>query len=195
MNKTNVLYFLLIILLNNVLLAQTDRTNTKFEETNSTAFFPKIINKPFTSSENSKFTNPEDFRVLNSNNSYVEFEFIPKYTSSAEFLNAVHDCISIGKPDIGSRNFTVITPGDVNNRIEILEVRYEDLLDVEVKPIPTPQKGNGNIEVRYDYIYDNTVYSSNSLYPKLNADFFQDGKFRNKYFGVARINPVQFNPL
>lgn len=173
MSKTKFLNLILFVLVSSFLYAQTD--NKK--------------------SSNIHYDSPEDFRIISSNNSYVEFEFIPKYVSSVEFLNAAHNFSSTGKPDLGSRNFSIITPGEVNNRIEILDVRYEDLSNIDVKPVPTPKKGNNNLEILYDYNYDNTVYSSNSYYPKVNAEFIQDGKFRNKYFGVAQIYPVQYNPV
>ncbi|MFZ4590624.1 MAG: type IX secretion system sortase PorU [Ignavibacteria bacterium] len=171
MSKTKFLNLLLFVLAGSVLFAQSDKKNNK------------------------NYDSPLDFRVISSNSSYVEFEFTPKYTSSVEFLNAAHNSSLTGKPDLGSRNFPVITPGEVNNRIEIIDVKYEDLLNVDVKPVPTPKRGNNKLEVLYEYNYDNTVYSSNALYPKVNAEFIQDGKFRNKYFGLAQIYPVQFNPL
>ena len=50
------------------------------------------------------------------------------------------------------------------------------------------------LKITSQYENDKT-YSSNSFYPKVNAEFIQNGKFRNKYFGTAKIYPVQFNPL
>ncbi len=141
------------------------------------------------------FDSPVDFKILSTNNSYVEVEYIPKYTSATEFMNVVHNSSLIGKPDLGSRNFPVITPGNINNRIEIIDVRFEDLSNIDVKPVPTPKPGNNKLEVLYDFIYDNNIYSSNSVFPKSNAEFIQDGIFRDKYVGIAQINPVQFNPL
>lgn len=171
MSKTKFLNLLLFVFAGSMLFAQSDKKNNK------------------------NYDSPEDFRVISSNSSYVEFEFTPKYTSSVEFLNAAHNSSQTGKPDLGSRNFPVVTPGDINNRIEIIDVKYEDLSNVDVKPVPTPKRGNNKLEVLYEYNYDNTVYSSNALYPKVNAEFIQDGKFRNKYFGIAQIYPVQYNPL
>ncbi|MCX6157448.1 MAG: type IX secretion system sortase PorU [Ignavibacteriae bacterium] len=173
MYKTKFLNLLLFLLAGTMLFAQTGKKNNKSVQ----------------------YDSPVDFRVISSNSSYVEFEFTPKYTTSVEFLNAAHNSSLAGKPDLGSRNFPVITPGDINNRIEILDVKFEDLYNVDVKPVPTPKKGSNSLEVLYDYNYDEKTYSGNSLYPKVNAEFIQDGKFRNKYFGIAQIYPVQFNPL
>ena len=132
MSKTKFLNLILFVLVSSFLYAQTD--NKK--------------------SSNIHYDSPEDFRITSSNNSYVEFEFIPKYVSSVEFLNAAHNFSLTGKPDLGSRNFSIITPGDANNRVEILDIRYEDLANIDVKPVPTPKKGNNNLEILYDYNYD-----------------------------------------
>lgn len=162
---------LFVLILTKSIIAQTDKTNV------------------------GNFDTPVDFRVTASNNSFVEIEFTPKFISSTEFLNAVHNSFLPGKPDVGSRNFPVFTPGNVNNRIEIIDIRFDEISNVEVKPVPTPKPSNNKLEVKYDYIYDEAVYNSNSLYPKLNAAFIQDGIFRDKYVGIAQINPVQYNPL
>jgi len=197
MNKTNVLYLLLIILTYNAVIARTDKTskNTNKGNFSETTLLPQINSSPFASEKIKRYEDPADYSVLNSNNSYVEFEFTPKYTSNTEFLNAVHDCTSWGKPDLGSRNFPVITPGDVNNLIEILDIKFEELTNVEVNPIPSPQKSENDFNLHYDYKYDNTIYTSNTYFPKVNAEFKKDGIFRNKYFGVVQIYPVQFIPL
>ena len=173
MGKIKFSNLLLLILTGTMLFAQTEKNLVKV----------------------SNYDNPTDYKVISSTNSFVEFEFTPKYTSATEFLNAAHNSSLTGKPDLGSRNFSVVTPGEINNRIEIIDIKYEELQGGEVKPVPTPRKGNNNLEVLYDFNYDNSIYTSNSLYPKVNAEFIQDGKFRNKYIGVAQIYPVQFNPL
>ena len=200
MNKNKLLYLLLFVLASSILFAQSDKKNTNANKTVTPTVTKKtespfVVNKYNSTVESNKIDSPVDFRVISSNSSYIEFEFTPKYTSSTEFLNSTHNSTNTGKPDLGSRNFPIITPGEVNNRIEILDMKFEDLSNVEVKPVPTLKKGNNNLEVLYDYKYDNTVYSSNSFYPKVNSEFIQDGKYRNKYFGIAQIYPVQYNPL
>lgn len=139
--------------------------------------------------------NPVDYKILSSGNSFVEIEYSPKYTSEIEFLNGVHNPNQFGKPDIGSRFFPVITPGKTNNRIEILDVKYEDINNFDVKPVPEPKRSNNKLEILPEYKYNDEVYSLNSFFPKQNVEFIQDGIFRNKYVGIAQINPVQYNPL
>lgn len=173
MSKIKFSNLLLFVLTATLLFAQSDKNNVKVNN----------------------YDSPLDYRVISANNSYVEFEFSPKYTSGTEFLNSTHNSLLKGKPDLGSRIFTIVTPGETNNRIEIIDVKYEELQGSEVKPVPTPKKSNNNMEVLYDFVYDNEIYANNTYYPKVNAEFIQDGKFRNKYFGVAQIYPVQYNPL
>ena len=135
-----------------------------------------------------------DYKVLSSGNSFVEIEFTPQYISASEFENAVHSSEEFGKPDLGSRYFPVVTPANTGNRIDILDISYEDINNADIKPVPYPKRSNNKLEIKYEYKYDDAVYGMNAYFPKENADFMQDGIFRNKYFGLARINPVQYNP-
>ena len=173
MNLTKFLYLIMFFLSVSQLFAQSDTKNE--------------VTKHYSSSV--------DFTVISSGNSYVEIEFTPKYTSNTEFLHSVHNSNQVGHPDIGSRYFPVITPGNSNNRIEILDIKYEEINNVELKPVPEQKRSKDKLEVIFNYKYNDSLYSLNSLYPKLNVEFIQDGIFRNKYFGIAQINPVQFNPL
>ena len=136
-----------------------------------------------------------DYKVLSSGNSSVEIEYTPVYTSSTEFMNAYHKSGNYGKPDLASRNFPVFTPTDKNNILDIYEITYEEIPNADVKPVPTPRKANNDLEVIYDYKYDNAIYSSDKFFPVSNGTLDNGGIMRNKYVSVIRINPVQYNPL
>ncbi len=147
------------------------------------------------SDEQKNKTYISDYKLLSSGNSSVEVEFTPVYTSSTEFRSAVHSSGDYGKPDIGSRNFPVFSPSDRNNILDIYEVTYEEIQNVDVKPVPTPKKSNNKLEVLYDYKYDNAAYMSGNYFPASNGILENGGIMRNKYVTLVKINPVQYNPL
>jgi|WetSurMetagenome_2_1015567.scaffolds.fasta_scaffold10682_2 hypothetical protein len=136
-----------------------------------------------------------DYKVISSNNSYVEIEYIPQYSDDLNFRNSVHNSSNFGKPDLGYRSFSLILPTNKNNSIEVIESRFTDKNNIEVKPVPTPKKSNNKLEFLYDYVPDNKIYSSNNFYPSNNINFIQNTKIRDKYFGSVQIFPVVYNPL
>ena len=151
--------------------------------------------------EKSKFveqkneTYVSDYKLLSSGNSSVEVEYTPVYTSSTEFRSVVHSSGDYGKPDIGSRNFPIFSPSDRNNILDIYDVIYEEIQNVDVKPVPTPKKSNNKLEVLYDYKYDNSAYTSGNYFPSSNGVLENGGIMRNKYVTLVKISPVQYNPL
>jgi hypothetical protein len=136
-----------------------------------------------------------DYKLISASNNSVEIEYIPEYIDETEFKNAVHNSINYGKPDLGSRNFPIVTPSGSNNRIEILDMQYKDVPNITVKPVPVPKKTNNKLEVAFEYKTDDKIYGLNFLFPRNTAEFVQDGMFRDKHVGIAKINAVQFNPL
>lgn len=136
----------------------------------------------------------EDFKVISSNNNYVEIEYTPKYKGS-DFINSYHQSSKFGYPDIGCRYFSVITPSDKNNRIEVINSDNEKINNADIKSVPTPKKSSNSLELLYEYTYDEKIYNANEFYPKESAVFTQDGVLRNKYIGIIQINPIQYNPV
>jgi len=136
-----------------------------------------------------------DYKVLSSNNAYIEIEFTPQFENDLVFRNSVNSSQDFGKPDLGYRSFSFILPTDKNNRVEILDSRYTDKNNVDVKPVPTPKKANNKLEFLYDYKTDNKIYSSNVFYPPNNVNLIQNLKIRDKYAGSIQVYPVTFNPI
>ena len=136
-----------------------------------------------------------DYKLISASNNSVEIEYIPEYINDTEFKNAVHNSMDYGKPDLGSRNFPIVTPAASNNRIEILDLQYKDSPNITVRPVPVPKKSNNKLEASYEYKTDEKIYGQNFMYPGNSAEFLQDGMFRDKHVGIAKINTVQYNPL
>jgi hypothetical protein len=136
-----------------------------------------------------------DFKLISASNNSVEIEYTPDYISDTDFRNAVHNPTEFGKPDLGSRNFAIVTPSGSKNRIEILDMQYKDVPNISVRPVPIPKKSTDNLEALYEYKADDKIYGQNTFYPGTSAEFMQDGMFRDKHAGIAKINTVQYNPL
>lgn len=136
-----------------------------------------------------------DFKVISSNSAYIEIEFTPQFENDLNFRNSVYSSKDLGKPDLGYRSFSFILPSDKNNRVEILDSRYSDKPNVDVKPVPTPKKATNKLEILYDYKADSKVYSNNSFYPPNNVNLIQNLKIRDKNVGFVQVYPVTFNPV
>lgn len=160
-----------------------------------------IITAAFAYSQSKKDTesainyNIPDYKIVASTSNYLEIEFTPVYTEDVNFQNSSFNTTEYGKPNLGSRTFSFIIPGNKNNRVEILDSRYTEKSNVEVKPVPKPKRANNKLELLYDYTPDNKIYSDNSFYPKNIIDIKQDKTLRDKYLGMVQVFPVVYNPV
>lgn len=137
-----------------------------------------------------------DFNVLNSTNKYLELEFTPAYTNDGiGFNNSLQHSDRYGSPDVGYRAFPLFLPSHKNNRIEIIDIKYDEILNIEIKPVPTPKRANNKYEILYDYRINEKIYNINSFYPQEPAILVENGVIRNRYSGSLCIYPVQYNPL
>jgi hypothetical protein len=137
-----------------------------------------------------------DYNIVSSNNSYIEIDYYPKYTSNNnfDFYNSIRKNTP-GYPDLGMRSFSVILPTDKNNKAEIIDYKYSDINNQDVLPVPTLKKSNNKFEALYDYIKNDKVYNQNSFFPVSFIKLEQNGIVRNKYFGSLDITPCIYNPL
>jgi len=136
-----------------------------------------------------------DFKVTASNSSYLEIEFTPQFKDDVNFLFGFSNNGDFGKPDLKFRAFSFILPGNKNNRVEIVDSRYSEKGNVEVKPVPKPKKSNNKLELLYDYNQDINVYTKNSFFPSNQIAFKQDEVIRDKHIGLISIYPVLYNPV
>ncbi|HEX2788073.1 MAG TPA: type IX secretion system sortase PorU [Ignavibacteria bacterium] len=136
-----------------------------------------------------------DFKVISSNNSYIELEFTPQYIDRFNFKYSRNYGEQTGKPDVQFKTLPVFLPSPKDNRIEIIDYKYEDVQNVDINPVPTIKRGKEEDDWKFDYIKDPKAYGENSFYPKNAADFKFGGIMRNKYVGSIFLNPVLYNPV
>jgi hypothetical protein len=132
-----------------------------------------------------------DFKILSADNNSIVIEFSPEYISEYKFKNG-SQISKPGKPNLYSRCFPLFLPTEKNNKIEILESKYKEVSDIDVLPAPAIKKDKYGYS--YEYNRDKTIYSADEYYPLGMSNMNETGILRNKYFGSAIINPVQYNP-
>ncbi|MBS1552236.1 MAG: hypothetical protein JST15_09245, partial [Bacteroidetes bacterium] len=77
-----------------------------------------------------------DFRIIVSNESFIEIEFTPDFKKNYDFYNSQNSSIAKGNPDLKVRSFPLFFPTDKKNKIEILESRFEDIPGADILPVP-----------------------------------------------------------
>ena len=136
----------------------------------------------------------DDFKVISSSSSAIEIEYTPIYTGAFDFIGATSRDSKQGYPDARFRSFPLFLPGPMNNRIEIIDYKYEDTQNFDLPPIPTPVKSKDNMQTDFELKKDDKAYSSNSFYPVDAGSLEPVTMFRNKYISNAIISSVLYNP-
>jgi len=137
-----------------------------------------------------------DYRILNSNESFIELEFIPVFKNEIEFENSVSSLDSKGSPDIKYRAFPLFFPASGNNiRVEIMDASSSEEINSDIKPVPNYIYNPKSKEYVPVYDKDKKVYEQNSFYPSNPVSAENSGSIRNKYFGYLKIYPIQYNPV
>lgn len=135
----------------------------------------------------------DDFKIVSSSNSSIEVEFSPIYTGVFEFHGGISRDLKPGFPDARFRSFTLFLPGPVNNRLEIVDYKYEDIPNVDLPPVPTPIRSKDNFQTNFELKKDEKAYSSNGFYPIEAGMLDRVTMFRNKYVSNAIISPILYN--
>lgn len=144
-----------------------------------------------------------DYKIISSTESFIEIEFMPEFNKNYDFKNSLTRGIEKGYPEMKQRTFPIFFPSDKNNIVEILDVKFEDVQNIEVNPVPTfkindknKAKNNGDSpEYIPEYIKNSEAYNSNRLTPENIAEIIQSGAVRNKYIGHLCLYPEQYNPV
>jgi len=145
--------------------------------------------------KNTEPVNLDDFKVLISTNNNLEIEYTPHYIDNIHFVNEIHNTSKdFGSPDLGYRSFPIFLPSDKNNVLQVLEVKYEEITNVDVPPVPTPVRSNDLKSISFIYERKQEKYSYNGFLPKEPFFLVQGGIIRGKFFGNAVIYPIQYNP-
>lgn len=145
--------------------------------------------------KNAEPDNIIDYKVLNSNESFIEIEFSPNYTNEIDFQNSIGNSKQYGIPDVKFRSFPLYFPSENNPRVEIVDSKSEDVQNVDVKPVPTFKKSKEKGILVPQFDKDDKAYESNSFYPSNFIAINKSGSLRNRYFGYLNFYPVQYNPV
>lgn len=183
MGSNKILTILIILLVSSVTIAQDSREPERKElEKRTEEFIPDNIQPG------------DDFRIIGSTNSYIEIEFNPIYLSAFNFVGAVSRS-TVGSPDVKFRSFPLFLPGATNNRIEILDYKYEDIPNVDILPVPTPVRSQDNMQIDFQFRKNEEAYATNGFFPNDAATLDAVSLFRNKYLSNAVVNPILYNPV
>lgn len=135
----------------------------------------------------------DDFKITASSNSSIEVEYNPIYTGAFDFLGGISRSMKPGSPDTKFRSFPLFVPGPMNNRLEIIDYKYEDIPNIDLPPVPTPIRSE-NLQTDFELKKDDAAYSSKGFYPVEAGMLEPVSIFRNKYTSNAVINPILYNP-
>jgi hypothetical protein len=191
MNLKNSVVLIALLLLNTSIFSQSDKSSKQKS--------PGEIKADTKSDVQVKQDLPvPDFKIISSNQNYIEIEFTPQYVKdSYDFKFAQADGKKYGEPDLRFRAFPVYLTSQINNKIEIIDSKFELINNVDIKPIPTPKKIIKDKEetIGSNYIKNEKTYSLNKFLPSdFPAEIGSIGAIRNRYFANVILSPVEYNP-
>ncbi|MBN1632546.1 MAG: type IX secretion system sortase PorU [Ignavibacteria bacterium] len=135
-----------------------------------------------------------DINIVNNTNAFVEISYEPEYINNIIAKYSVVELSKTGYPQVTVRAIPVYLPSSLNNRVEILDIRYTEIRNIEIQPIPGLTRPKDNIP-DYKFEKNEKIYNTNSFYPVEFASFEYRGIFRNKNLGYIKIYPVTYNPV
>ncbi len=193
---------LLLVISGSILFSQQNLTTSKSDKT-------AVLNQNKVNSDSQKNA---DYKILNSNSSYIEIEFYPNFQpqekvtyngqefSRINFDNGIdQDIKSGGEPDIETRSFPVIFPSKNNNSVEVIDFDVREVSGINLAPVPKfqfkdPNSWNfENIETIYSP--DSKFYSKNAFFPEKIAGIENPADVREMLIGTLKISPYQYNPV
>ncbi len=188
MNVKNSVVLIMILLLNTSIFSQSKKSVETKSPTDTR-----------TVSSMKQESSVPDFKIIASNQSYIEIEYTPQYEkNSYDFKYAQVNGKKYGEPDLRFRAFPLYFTSQLNNKIEILDSKFETIANADVTPIPTPKKVIKNKEENFtsDYIKNDKSYAVNKFLPSDSpAQIGNIGATRNRYFANVIVSPVEYNPV
>ncbi|MEO6692454.1 MAG: C25 family peptidase propeptide domain-containing protein, partial [Saprospiraceae bacterium] len=162
-------------------------------------------------SANEKEIPEADYKIIASNNYYLEIEFTPyfyprgmiKYDNKEyailDFEGSVSKSLKdAGQPDVRSRSFGVMFPSLNNNTVTIVDYDVNEIKGLTVAPVPTAKLrdfNNRNFEnVDLAYLPNSQAYNKNFLFPDNPAMVTGLDEVRDVIMGNLIISPIQYNP-
>ena len=158
--------------------------------------------------------NEPDYKIINSNSSYIEIEFYPSFQQRQQFKsggqsfdvinfkNAIEGESNLpGGPDIRSRYFPVYLPSEERNTISVIDFDENDVSGINLIPIPSYKLINSSLH-NYDfnnvtlaYNKDSKYYGANKFYPDKIAALTTPGTVRENVIANIILSPYQYNPV
>ena len=97
-----------------------------------------------------------DYNIISSDTKGFEIEYFPTFDNSNKTITTLADVSKTGAPELAYRPFPLFLPSPDNNRLDIVEVRYEEINNVDIQPVPQIKKGKESVP-ELDYIKDNNI--------------------------------------
>ncbi len=192
MNLKNSVVLIALLLLNTSIFSQSKKLSKQKSQPETKADTKSEV-------QEKQETSVPDFKIISSNQNYIEIEYTPQYVkNSYDFKYGQANGKKYGEPDLRFRAFPVYFTSQLNNKVEIIDSKFELINNVDIKPIPTPKKVlKGKDEtIESSYIKNDKVYSLNKFLPSDSpAELGTMGAIRNRYFTNVIVTPVEYNPV
>lgn len=153
----------------------------------------------------------QDYRIISSNSSYIEFEYYPanvntqKFTSNSEYFSVYEFQYGLdkpitlgGSPDLKYRSLSVFLPSERSNTIQVIDYDMKEEQNVNIAPVPQVALFNPNIRgfENVFYTYNKSAeYSQNKYLPEKFVSLEGVGPLRDAVTGNVVIYPFQYNPV
>lgn len=145
------------------------------------------------------FINAQDLNLIFSTDKGLTFEFIPKYLSENHYRDDLNrilplfedasapEFINVGSPDYRYKNIPIALPSMAGNTFTILDVEFEDIQGVTLKPVPTLIRENGILIPEYSDLISENIKSQEFELVKWG----EIGIVRDLIVGNLRVYPYQ----
>lgn len=147
-----------------------------------------------TQSVSTKVNQTIDYKIISSDSKGIELEYVPVYDNDINAINTSSDVSHPGAPEVSYRSFPIFLPSENGNSIEIIDIQYEDVYNVDIQPVPRLKRGKESI-TEFEYLRDDKVYQQNKFYPEKSTNLEYSGIFREKYLGNLKVYPIIYNPV
>ena len=153
----------------------------------------------------------KDYKIINSNSSYIEIEFIPSNITKGraevkgesfdvfDFTGSVSgDFKSAGEPNLRYRSFNIALPSDFNNTVQVLDYDFKELSGINLAPVPFINFKNPELRSFENAVYSyikGSKYSENIFLPGNISILGSPGNVRELTTASLKIYPFQYNPV
>ena len=100
----------------------------------------------------------QDYKIISSNSSYIEFEYYPanvntqKFTSNSEYFSVYEFQYGLdkpitfgGSPDLKYRSLSVFLPSERSNTVQVIDYDMKEEQNVSIAPVPQVSLFDPNI--------------------------------------------------